>query len=176
MVEAVGMEGGALGIALLAMRLLLGLGIAAHGAQKLFGWFGGHGGLAGTGGLFETLGFRPGALWAGLAGFGEFGGGLLLAMGFLGPAGPALVVVTMVVAMRTAHRGKGFFAMENGIELPLVYATSVGGLAVVGHGAYAVDTWLGLVGLWSPVIGWIVLAAAVVTGYVVALGRGQAPQ
>lgn len=174
MVEAVGMEGAALGIGLLVMRLVLGLGIAAHGAQKLFGWFGGHGGLTGTGELFEGLGFRPGAFWAGLAGVGEFGGGLLVAVGFLGPVGPALVVATMTVAMRTAHRGKGFFAMENGIELPLVYATGVGGLAVVGHGAYAVDNWLGLAGFWTPAMGWIALAGAVATGYAIALGRRQA--
>lgn len=173
MTEAVGIEGGALGIGLFAVRLVLGLGIAAHGAQKLFGWFGGHGGLAGTGELFESLGFRPGVFWAGLAGLGEFGGGLLLAIGLMGPVGPALVVATMVVAMLTAHRGKGFFATGSGIELPLVYAAGVGGLAVVGHGAYALDNWLGLAGLWTPAIGWMALAAAVATGYVVAVGRGE---
>ena len=65
---------------LLIVRLVVGLGFAAHGAQKLFGWFGGYG-LAGTGGFFETVGFKPGKLFAGAAGVGEVLGGLLLALG-----------------------------------------------------------------------------------------------
>src|SRR5919109_3686243 len=93
---------------LFVIRLVLGLAMAAHGAQKLFGWFGGHG-LAGTGGFLEQqLGFRPGRLFALAAGLGEFGGGLLLALGFLGPVGPAIMIAVMIVAMRTVHVGHGF--------------------------------------------------------------------
>ncbi|HJR53007.1 MAG TPA: DoxX family membrane protein, partial [Gemmatimonadota bacterium] len=88
--------------ALLILRLVLGLGLAAHGAQKLFGWFGGHG-LAGTGGFFEGLGFRPGKAFAVLAGLGEFGGGILLALGLGGPLGPAVVVLVMLVAIGSVH-------------------------------------------------------------------------
>jgi putative oxidoreductase len=69
---------------ILIARLIVGLAIAAHGAQKLFGWFGGHG-LKGTAGFFESLGFRPGIFFALAAGLGELGGGLLTAAGFLGP-------------------------------------------------------------------------------------------
>ena len=76
---------------LLVARTVFGLVMAAHGSQKLFGWFGGYG-LAGTGGFFESLGFRPGRFFAALAGSGELFGGLLLALGFLGPVGPALVL------------------------------------------------------------------------------------
>ncbi len=91
---------------LLAGRLVLGLLLAGHGAQKLFGWFGGHG-LAGTGAFFESLGFRPGRAFAAAAALSELGGGLLIALGFLGPVGPALIVAVMIVAALTVHWGHG---------------------------------------------------------------------
>src|SRR5438046_2548264 len=116
---------------LLLIRLVFGLVMAAHGAQKLFGWFGGYG-IAGTGGFLESLGFRPGKVFAALAGLGEFGGGLLLALGFLGPIGPALVLSVMIVAAVTVHWGKGLFATSNGIEMPLLYAAASASLALIG--------------------------------------------
>ena len=94
-----------LDVGLLLVRLVFGLAFAAHGAQKLFGWFGGYG-LAGTGGFMESLGFRPGKTFATAAGLSEFSGGLLLALGFLGPIGPALVLSVMVVAVITVHANK----------------------------------------------------------------------
>src|SRR5438034_3632016 len=103
---------------LILIRLVFGPLMALHGAQKLFGWFGGYG-LAGTGGFFEQLGFRPGRLFVALAGSAETVAGLLLALGLLGPVGPALMLSVMIVAAATVHRGKGFFATTNGIELPL---------------------------------------------------------
>ena len=128
---------------LLLLRLVFGLVMAAHGAQKLFGWFGGYG-IAGTGGFFETIGFRPGKLFAALAGLGEFGGGLLLALGFLGPVGGALVLSVMIVATVTSHLGKGLFAMSGGIEVPLLYAAAATALALTGPGRYSLDAILGL--------------------------------
>src|SRR5437868_10602911 len=92
-----------LDLGLLVVRVIFGLIFAAHGAQKLFGWFGGYG-LAGTGGFMETLGFRPGKTFATAAALGEFFGGLLLLLGFLGPVGPALMISVMTVAMITVHR------------------------------------------------------------------------
>src|ERR1041384_2571298 len=83
------------GAGLLVARLALGLTLAAHGAQKLFGWFGGYG-IAGTGGFFEQIGFRPGRLFAATAGLTELAGGLLVALGLLGPVGPALIVSVMI--------------------------------------------------------------------------------
>ena len=148
--------------ALLIARLILGLGLAAHGAQKLFGWFGGYG-IKGTGGFMETLGFRPGALFAVAAGLGEVGGGLLTAAGFLGPLGPALVIVTMVVAIGAVHWTNGFFNQANGYELPLVYATGTFVLAFTGPGAYALDPLVGI-GPASSTTTWIVVGAAVVVG------------
>ena len=85
--------------ALLIARLLLGGALFAHGAQKLFGWFGGYG-VKGTGGFMESLGFRPGPMFAIAAGLGETGGGLLTALGLGGPIGPALIIMVMIVAIR----------------------------------------------------------------------------
>jgi putative oxidoreductase len=87
---------------LLVVRLVFGSLMAAHGAQKLFGWFGGHG-LAGVAGFFESLGFRPGRLFAWAAAVTEIVSGVLVALGLLGPVGPALMVAVMIVAAVTVH-------------------------------------------------------------------------
>jgi uncharacterized membrane protein YphA (DoxX/SURF4 family) len=85
------------------------------------------------------------------------------------------VVVAMVVAMRVAHWGKGFFAMDGGIELPLALAAGIGGFAVIGHGAYAVDRWHGLASFWTPGLGWTALAIGIVAGFIIHMFRsGQA--
>ena len=147
---------------LLLARMVLGLLMAAHGSQKLFGWFGGYG-LAGTGGFFESLGFRPGRLFAAAAGFTEVAGGLLLAVGLLGPLGPALVISVMVVAMATVHWQHGVFAQNNGIELPLVYSASAVAIALVGNGGYSLDAALGL--SWPAGMAWIALGLGVIGGF-----------
>src|SRR6478736_6478896 len=100
---------------MLLARLVLGLLMAAHGAQKLFGWFGGYG-LAGTGGFFEALGFRPGQLFAALAGVAESVGGLLLAVGLLEPVSAMAIIAVMIVAIGSVHWGHGLFAATNGVE------------------------------------------------------------
>ena len=150
---------GALSAGLLLGRLVVGLGIAAHGAQMLFGWFGGNG-LAGTGAYFESVGYRPGRLFASLAGLGELTGGVLVALGLFGPIGPGLLLAVMIVAMMQ-HWGNGYFAMNNGIELPLLYATAGVALAFTGPGLYSLDAALGLGELWDPAVEGIVLALAV---------------
>src|SRR5436309_15016709 len=101
---------------LLVARVVFGLVIAAHGSQKLFGWFGGYG-LAGTGGFFESLGFRPGRFFAALAGAGELFGGLLVALGLLGPVGPGLVPSVMIVAVVTVQRPQWLIAAPNWIGM-----------------------------------------------------------
>lgn len=161
-------------IVLLIVRLVLGLGLAAHGAQKLFGWFGGYG-LKGTGGFFESIGFRPGGLFALAAGLGEFGGGMLVALGLGGPAGPALAIVVMLVAILSVHLGHGFFVTKNGVELPLTY---IGGMLLLlfgGFGPYAIDAALGLVS-WPESTAWIALGAAVVLALLNVMVRRQAPK
>lgn len=155
---------------LLLGRLVLGLLMAAHGSQKLFGWLGGHG-LDGTGGYFESLGFRPGRTFALAAGLAEFGGGLLIALGLLGPIGPALVVSVMIVAALTVHREGGLFAMNNGIEVPLLYAAGAVALAFTGPGAYSLDALLGLEALWAPEVALTAIALGVLAGVVNLLVR-----
>jgi putative oxidoreductase len=145
---------------LLIARLILGCALAAHGAQKLFGWFGGYG-LKGTGGFFESIGFRPGVLFALAAGMAELGGGILVAAGLLWPLGPALCVMVMLVAMLAVHWGNGFFASSNGIELPLLYLTGALALAFSGPGAYSLDAALRVAALSDPVATWRLLAGAV---------------
>ena len=157
-------------LGLLLGRLFLGLAIAAHGAQKLFGWFGGHG-IAGTGGYFESVGFRPGRPLAAIAGLSEFTGGLLTALGLLGPLGPALMVAVMIVAL-TQHAGNGFFAMDNGMEVPLLYLAGGLVLGVTGFGRYSLDAALGLGGLHSPEVVTTALAVAVVGGLAAIALRG----
>ena len=146
---------------LLLARVVLGSLMAAHGAQKLFGWFGGYG-LAGTGGFFESLGFRPGRFFAAAAGFSEVAGGALLALGLLGPLGPALIIAVMVVAMATVHWQHGVFAQNGGIEVPLLYAVAAAGLALTGFGAYSVDGLLQL--SWPQPVAWIAIGLGVLGG------------
>jgi putative oxidoreductase len=145
---------------LLVLRSVVGLVLAAHGAQKLFGWFGGHG-LAGTGHFFEGLGFRPGRAFAAAAGVTEFLGGLLIAIGFLGPVGPALVLATMIVAAVSVHAGNGLFAMTNGIEVPLLYGVAAVALAFSGPGSYSLDAATGLIGFSTPGVALAAIALAV---------------
>jgi putative oxidoreductase len=163
-------------VGLLVGRLIFGFGFAAHGAQKLFGWFGGHG-LKGTGGFFQSMGFRPGILFALAAGLGEVGGGLLTALGLGGPFGPALVIVVMTVAMATVHLPNGFFASGNGVEMPLLYAAGAVVFAFVGPGACSLDALFGLSAFWPPAMAWIAVVAAVVLGLLnLALRRREPPK
>jgi putative oxidoreductase len=143
---------------LLLARLVFGLVMAAHGSQKLFGWFGGYG-ISGTGGFLESLGWRPGRLFAALAGIAEFGSGLLVASGFLGPIGPALMLSVMIVAAISVHWKNGLFAQNGGIEVPLLYSTTAVALALTGFGPFSLDAVLGLAS--GPVVTVAVLVAGV---------------
>jgi putative oxidoreductase len=145
-------------------RLVLGALMAGHGAQKLFGWFGGYG-LDGTAGFFEQLGFRPGRFFAGSAAIGEIVGGGLLVLGLLGPIGPALIVALMVVAAISVHWSHGIFAAQNGIELPLLYASGAAALALTGPGRFSLDALFGLTSLSSPELAWAALAVGVAGGF-----------
>jgi putative oxidoreductase len=130
-------------VGLLILRLVVGLSLAAHGAQKLFGWFGGYG-LAGTGQFFEQLGFRPGRVQAALAGTAELVGGLFLAAGFLTPAAAAAVVAVMLVAAVSVHIEKGFFAHNGGYEYTLILGIAALSFAFTGPGPLSVDAVLGV--------------------------------
>jgi putative oxidoreductase len=143
-------------IGLLLIHVVVGLLVAAHGSQKLFGWFSG-GGLSGTSRHFESLGLAPGRVMALAAGLSELLGGLLLAAGFITPLDAAVVTATMLVAARTAHAGKGPWITNGGWEYPLAIATVALGLAFNGAGAWSLDAAVGwdVAGFW-----WGVASAA----------------
>ena len=147
-------------IGLLIIRVFFGLAMAGHGAQKLFGWFGGYG-IKQTGGFFEQIGFRPGAVFATAAGLSELAGGILLTVGLFTPFGAAAVLSSMLVAMVSVHLKNGFFAAGNGIELPFLYAVAALGIALTGGGAMSADRLLGLNFVLEPFVitGVLVLAA-----------------
>jgi putative oxidoreductase len=159
---------------LLIARLVFGTVMAAHGAQKLFGWFGGYG-IAGTGGFFESVGFRPGRVLAVAAGLGETAGGLLVASGLLGPVGPALMLSVMIVAS-SLHWSNGLFAITNGIELPLLYSAGAVALALTGYGLYSLDALFGIAGFWTPELIWAAIAGGVLGGVANLVLRGMPAQ
>lgn len=133
-------------IGLLVLRVVLGVIFAAHGAQKLFGSFGGPG-LEGTAGFHGQLGIKPPYLMAVLAGLAEFAGGILIAVGFLTPLAAVALILTMAVAVFTVHLKNGFFSMNGGYEFNLALAGMALTLLITGAGTLSLDAVLGIV-LW----------------------------
>ncbi|GAB2571688.1 DoxX family protein [Microlunatus antarcticus] len=124
-------------LGLLALRLGFGTAAASHGAQKLFGWFGGYG-IEGTGGFFESVGFTPGKRNATLAGLAETGGGLAVALGLGTGAAGAALTGNMVVAS-SLHGFEKFFAADGGPETALTYGLVGTALTLTGAGRYSLD-------------------------------------
>lgn len=122
----------------LALRIPVGLIFAAHGAQKLFGWFGGYG-LEGTGQWMGSIGLAPGYLMALLAGSAEFFGGLALVLGLLVRPAAAALAVAMLVAIFTVHIDKGLFVTNNGYEFGLALLAVAVSLVVTGAGRASLD-------------------------------------
>jgi putative oxidoreductase len=122
----------------LALRIPVGLIFAAHGAQKLFGWFGGYG-LEGTGQWMGSIGLAPGLLMALLAGSAEFFGGLALVLGLLVRPAAAALAFAMVVAIFTVHIDKGLFVANNGYEFGLALLAVTVSLVVSGAGRASLD-------------------------------------
>ncbi|WIV18750.1 DoxX family protein [Paenibacillus polygoni] len=126
------------GTGLLMIRLVVGLIFAAHGTQKLFGWFGGYG-PKGTGGWMESIGIKPGVAAAVMAGLVEFVGGIAFAAGLFTPVVAVLLALTMIVAMVKVHGPNGFWATEGGVELNVILMAVLIGVAFTGAGAYSID-------------------------------------
>ncbi|MFI9241486.1 DoxX family protein [Streptomyces sp. NPDC053086] len=153
-------------LGLLLLRLSTGGILAAHGAQKLFGWFGGHG-LEGTGQFMESVGYAPGRASATAAGLAEAGGGALLTLGLATPAAGAAAAGAMAGAA-TVHAPNGFFAQEGGYEHAASLGLAAVGLAVAGPGRLSLDHALGHV--FDR--GWMVPAALGVTAAATAVVVG----
>jgi len=163
------MDGG-----LLVIRVVLGGIMAAHGAQKLFGWFGGFG-ISGTAGWLESMGFKPARLHATVNGLAEFGGGILLALGFLTPLAAAAIAGVMLVAIALVHWSKGFFNTSGGYEFNLLIVASSIALAMTGPGTISLDNLAGW-NLAGPGWGLAALgASAIAAGSVLAMRR-SAPE
>ena len=157
-------------LGLLVLRVVVGLLFMGHGAQKLFGMFGGYG-IEGTGGFFESLGLRPGRLHASGAGVAEFAGGALLALGLLTPLAAFLLIATMVVAVATVHWSRGVWSSEGGYEYNLVIVASVFAITATGPGKWSLDHALSIDGDGT---GWALAAlGAALLGGLATLGLGR---
>ena len=147
--------------ATLLVRLVQGSLLAGHGAQKLFGHFGGPG-MEGTSGFMEMLGLRPGRPWAFLAGLSEFGGGVLTALGLLNPLGPIGVIASMSMATAKAHWGKPIWVTEGGAELPVTNTAISTALLLSDPGKYSLDRTLGIrLPAWVAPLGLVVIILTV---------------
>ena len=159
-------------VALLALRATLGGFLTGHGAQMLFGWFGGPG-RKGTAGWLESLGLKPGQWWAAGASVSEFGGGLLTMLGLLSPLGPVLSLGAMGMATAKVHWGKPVWVTTGGAELPITNIAMATALMLAGPGKLSVDEALGMsLPRWVAIPG----VALTVAGVAFGLKTSAAPQ
>lgn len=126
------------GLASVVLRVPVGTILAAHGAQKLFGWFGGYG-LEGTGQFMASIGLEPGYFMALMAGSAEFFGGIALVLGLLTRPAAIVSAFTMLIAIMAVHIGNGLFMSNNGFEYALVLLATTIAIAIQGGGAWSVD-------------------------------------
>lgn len=126
------------GVSTLALRVPVGIIFMAHGAQKLFGWFGGYG-LEGTGQWMASMGMEPGVLMAFMAGSAEFFGGLFILLGLLTRPAAVALAFTMVVAIASVHLSNGLFMSNHGYEYALALLAASVSLALSGSGKAALD-------------------------------------
>ena len=130
-------------VGLLVLRLVLGVIFIGHGAQKLFGSFGGPR-ISGFAKMLEQLGVKPAMPMALLAGLAEFGGGILVMLGLLTPVAALALIGVMIVAVLTVHLKNGFFNTNGGYEFNLALAGMALTLLIAGAGAYSLDSLLAI--------------------------------
>ena len=150
-----------LSLGLLILRVIGGLTLAAHGAQKLFGWFEGPG-LTKLSQGFEKQSFKPVWLWVCLVILGELGGGLSVALGFLTPLGAAGMFAVMFMAIFKSHWKNGFWNSKRGLEFPLSLLTIALAIGLMGPGSYSLDTLFGTASLDTPLLFCVLAVAALV--------------
>ena len=159
---------------MILLRLVVGLALAAHGSQKLFGSFGG-GGTAGTRGFFAGVGFRTPLAMAFIAGISELGGGLLFAFGLVTPFAALALTVVMLNAIGTVHWKKGFFNSAGGYEYNVLIIATTLAVTAAGPGRFSLDHafgWAGNIsGPWSALA--IVVLAPMIALVTLTLGRGS---
>ncbi|HZP95733.1 MAG TPA: DoxX family protein [Candidatus Limnocylindria bacterium] len=147
-------------LALAVVRVMVGLLVAGHGAQKVAGAFGGPGMRTWTGHV-AALGIAPAPLFAWCAAVAELIGGLALALGFFTPVAAALVTTVMLVAIAKAHWKKGPWAAKGGYELPLMFAVAAAAAGLADEATYSLDAVIGLAP--TPALFVTTLAIAIVT-------------
>ena len=155
---------------LLVLRLVLGLTLAAHGAQKLFGWFEGPG-LAGFAANLEELGVRPGRAWAIVAAAVEFGGGLLVALGLLTPIAALLLVGDLLIAILTVHLTRGFWNHDGGFEFPVALIGGLVAVSLIGPGSFSLDRVIRLA--LPEQATWLAIVIVVLLGVIAAAASGR---
>ncbi|MCT8136668.1 DoxX family protein [Anaerobacillus sp. CMMVII] len=128
-------------VGLLVIRVIVGVLFIGHGAQKLFGWFGGYG-LKGTGDWMASLGLKPGVTMALIAGLAEFVGGILFALGLFTPVAAILLAGTMAMAIVKVHGANGLWATQNGYEYNLTIIAVAIGVGLIGPGQFALDAFI----------------------------------
>jgi putative oxidoreductase len=161
-------------LGLLVLRVVVGLLLVGHGAQKLFGWFGG-GGVTATAWFLRSLGYWPSRLMARLAGGAELAGGAALAVGLGTWLAAGAVIATMLNATVAVHKRHGLWAVDGGYEYPLVVATVAATLGFAGAGAASLDATLGL-GHGSMESGLFAIALGLVAGSGVLISRAATPE
>ena len=162
-----------LNIGIAVLRLALGFVFIGHGAQKLFGWFGGPG-FSGTTQMMNHLNLHPAQFWALVAGSGEFFGGLFLALGLLTPLAAAVIIGVMLMAILKVHLKNGVWNSNRGFEFPLMNALLAAFLGLFGPGAAALDTTLGF--NYPTMVTFVIALAVVVVGVLGGLLLGGASQ
>lgn len=159
-------------LGLLILRLVIGLTLAGHGAQKAFGWWGGPGITGWTAGM-TRMRMRPPVVWAWLSMLSELLGGIALALGLLSPLGNFAIIASMLVAVSLVHWPKGFWVSKGGFEFNLAIIGAAVALALTGPGAYSLD---GVLGIHLPEpLTFIVVGVATVLGVGVSLATRSQP-